>query len=56
MTEQLHPDSYQDQIPNPLQAQVYHNYKVMATKFLQKNVSKDCIKSGQLLYHKRTSS
>ena len=36
--------------------QVYHKYKAMATKFLQKGVQKDCIKSEQLLYHKRTSS
>jgi hypothetical protein len=29
---------------------------VMATKFLQKKVSADCIETEQLLYHKRTSS
>jgi len=36
--------------------QVYHKYKAVATKFLQKRGQNDCIKSGQLLYHKRTSS
>jgi len=36
--------------------QVYHKCKTVATKFLQKRTENDCIKSGQLLYHKRTSS
>jgi hypothetical protein len=36
--------------------QVYHNYKVVATNFLEETRQINCIKIVQYVYHKRTSS
>ena len=39
-----------------LKLQVYHKYKVLATKFLEKEGNNGCIKNEHRVYHKRTAS
>jgi hypothetical protein len=40
----------------PTLLQVYHKYKVLATKFLQIRRVFNCIKNVHRVYHKRTAS
>ena len=44
------------QLPVSPMLQVYHNYKVLATNFLQNGTKSGCIKTVHLLYQKRTPS